>query len=634
MAPILEVRNVTKRFPGVLANDRVSFSLEKGEILAFLGENGAGKSTLMNILYGLYRQDEGEFEVRGTPVNIDDPNDAIALGIGMVHQHFQLVPVFTVAENIVMGTEPTRFSFSWRTMGIVAAVSAVLFLVGGIFALENAGQALLAAAAGGAAVAALYGLGLLLSFLARRLKFWPYFAVVAVASAVLFVALDLVLGGETNVPLSIFLALLFAGVSYPVLRVIGTALDRRVASRRIRDLSAQYGLAVDPEALIADMPVGIQQRVEIIKTLYREAEILILDEPTAVLTPQETEELFEIMHGLTDKGKSIIFITHKLKEVMAIADRIVVLRNGRVTGMTTPAETSEEDLAEMMVGREVALVVDKGPATPGEVVLEVTGLRAVDQRQHEALRGVDLFVRAGEVLGVAGVQGNGQTELVELLSGLRLPSGGQVRILGQDVTGASPREITELGVAHIPEDRQEDGLVLAFSVADNLMLNTYYEPPFSRGPEIQFGTLYSYAERLVKEFDVRTPSVHLAAQNLSGGNQQKVIVAREFSRPIKLLIAAQPTRGLDVGSIEYIHRRVVEKRDEGTAVLLVSVELDEIMALSDRIAVMYEGHIVGTMDADKVTREELGLLMAGAQTGSETAGSAADPLGKEGRSVG
>ncbi len=634
MAPILEVRNVTKRFPGVLANDRVSFSLEKGEILAFLGENGAGKSTLMNILYGLYRQDEGEFEVRGTPVNIDDPNDAIALGIGMVHQHFQLVPVFTVAENIVMGTEPTRFSFSWRTMGIVAAVSAVLFFVGGIFALENAGQALLAAAAGGAAVAALYGLGLLLSFLARRLKFWPYFAVVAVASAVLFVALDLVLGGETNVPLSIFLALLFAGVSYPVLRVIGTALDRRTASRRIRDLSAQYGLAVDPEALIADMPVGIQQRVEIIKTLYREAEILILDEPTAVLTPQETEELFEIMHGLTDKGKSIIFITHKLKEVMAIADRIVVLRNGRVTGMTTPAETSEEDLAEMMVGREVALVVDKGPATPGEVVLEVTGLRAVDQRQHEALRGVDLFVRAGEVLGVAGVQGNGQTELVELLSGLRLPSGGQVRILGQDVTGASPREITELGVAHIPEDRQEDGLVLAFSVADNLMLNTYYEPPFSRGPQIQFGTLYDYAERLVKEFDIRTPSVHLAAQNLSGGNQQKVIVAREFSRPIKLLIAAQPTRGLDVGSIEYIHRRVVEKRDEGTAVLLVSVELDEIMALSDRIAVMYEGHIVGTMDADKVTREELGLLMAGAQTGSETAGSAADPLGKEGRSVG
>jgi ABC-type uncharacterized transport system ATPase subunit len=634
MAPILEVRNVTKRFPGVLANDSVSFSLEKGEILAFLGENGAGKSTLMNILYGLYQQDEGEFEVRGAPVAINEPNDAIALGIGMVHQHFQLVPVFTVAENIVMGTEPTRFSFSWRTMGIAAGIGALLFLVGGLFALESAGQVLLAAAAGAAAVAALYGLGLLLAFLARRLRFWVYLAIVGAASAALFVALDLTLGGESHVAQSIFLALLFAAVSHPVLKVIGTALDRRTASRRIKALSEQYGLAVDPEALIADMPVGIQQRVEIIKTLYREAEILILDEPTAVLTPQETEELFEIMHGLTDRGKSIMFITHKLKEVMAIADRIVVLRNGRVTGQTKPSETSEEELAEMMVGREVALVVDKGPASPGEVVLEVTGLKALDQRLHEALRGVDLFVRAGEVLGVAGVQGNGQTELVEVLSGLRPASGGQVRILGTDVTHASPRVITELGVAHIPEDRQEDGLVLAFPIADNLMLNTYYEPPFSKGPEIQFATLYKYAERLVDEFDVRTPSIHLPAQNLSGGNQQKVIVAREFSRPIQLLIAAQPTRGLDVGSIEYIHRRLVAKRDEGTAVLLVSVELDEIMALSDRIAVMYEGRIVGTMDADKVTREELGLLMAGAQKGPKTAAPAGETMGKEGRSVG
>jgi general nucleoside transport system ATP-binding protein len=634
MAPILEVHDITKRFPGVLANDRVSFSLEKGEILAFLGENGAGKSTLMNILYGLYSQDEGQIEVRGAPVTIDEPNDAIALGIGMVHQHFQLVPVFTVAENIVLGTEPTRFSFSWRPLGIAAAVSALLFFVGGLFALGSLAQALLAAVVGGAAVAALYGLGLLLAFMARRLRFWVYFAIVAVAASALFVALDRLLGNGDRMPLFIFLGLLFAVVSYPVLKIVGTALDRRVASRRIRDLSAKYGLAVDPEALIADMPVGIQQRVEIIKTLYRQAEILILDEPTAVLTPQETEELFEIMHGLTDQGKSIIFITHKLKEVMAIADRIVVLRNGRVTGQTKPSETSESDLAEMMVGREVALVVDKEPASPGEVVLEVTGLRALDQRLHEALRGVDLFVRAGEVLGVAGVQGNGQTELVEVLSGLRPASGGQVRILGQDVTNATPRQITELGVAHIPEDRQEDGLVLTFPIADNLMLNTYYQPPFSKGAEIQFGTLHSYSERLVKEFDVRTPSVHLLAQNLSGGNQQKVIVAREFSRPIKLLIAAQPTRGLDVGSIEYIHRRMVEKRDEGTAVLLVSVELDEIMALSDRITVMYEGRIVGTVDADKVTREELGLLMAGAQKEAVAAAMAPESTEKEGTSVG
>jgi len=616
MVPILEARDVTKRFPGVLANDRVSFSLQQGEILAFLGENGAGKSTLMNMIYGLYTQDEGEIEIRGAPVEIEDPNDAIELGIGMVHQHFQLVPVFTVAENIVMGIEPTRFSFSWKTLGLASGVTALLFFVGGIFALSNVGEWLLATLAGAAAVAVLYGLAFLLGTLSR-FGFRVYFPVIAVLSFVLFAGLTFALdGSQWNLAL-ILLPIFFAAASYPLVREITTALDRRAASQRIRDLSEQYGLAVDPDALVEDLPVGVQQRVEIIKTLYREAEILILDEPTAVLTPQETEELFEIMRGLVGQGKSIIFISHKLKEVMTIADRVIVLRNGRVVGETTPTESSEEELAEMMVGREVTLIVDKGPASPEDVVLEVTGLSAQDSRGQKVLRGADLFVRAGEVLGVAGVQGNGQTELVEVLTGLRPATAGSARIMGQDVTNATPRTISELGVAHIPEDRQQDGLVLGFPIYDNLILNTYYQPPFAIGPQIQFDTVYEYAGRVSKEFDVRTPSIALPVHNLSGGNQQKVIVAREFSRPIKLLIAAQPTRGLDVGSIEYIHRRLIDKRDEGVAVLLVSVELDEIMALSDRIAVMYEGQIVGTMDTGEVTREELGLLMAGASLEGE-----------------
>ncbi len=612
MAPILEVRHITKRFPGVLANDKISFRLEEGEVLAFLGENGAGKTTLMNILYGLYTPDEGEILIRGEQAEIHEPNDAIRLGIGMVHQHFQLVPVFTVAENIVMGTEPTRLAFSWKTLGLAGGVATLLFFVGSLFAFDRIAQWFLAALVGGAAVAGLYGLTVALGLLTRR-GFRLYFPAVTAAGAALMVVLALSLGAAGLVPLLIFLALLFAAASYPALQVLTTALDRHTAARRIRALSRQYGLAVEPEALTGSLPVGVQQRVEIIKTLYREASILILDEPTAVLTPQETDELFQIMRSLVEQGKSIIFISHKLKEVMTIADRILVLRNGRLVGETRPAETSEEQLAEMMVGREVALVVEKGPASPGEVVLEVTGLTAEDRRHQPALRGVDLFVRAGEILGVAGVQGNGQTELVAVLTGLQPATGGTVRILGHDVTNALPRPITELGVAHIPEDRQQNGLVLPFPIYDNLVLCTYYEPPFSNGPGVQFEEIYRYADRVVKEFDVRTPSIALPVQNLSGGNQQKVIVGRELSRPIHLLIASQPTRGLDVGSTEYIHRRLVQKRDEGCAVLLVSAELDEIMALSDRIAVMYEGHIVGTVDADRVTREELGLLMAGIQ---------------------
>lgn len=500
MPPVLELRGITKAFPGVLANDHINLTLEEGEIHALLGENGAGKTTLMNILYGLYSPDEGEIFVRGRRVEIHSPGDAIALGIGMVHQHFMLVPVLTVTENVMLGVESVR---------------------NGLF------------------------------------------------------------------------------------------LDRAAAARRIREISRQHGLEVDPDALVKTLPVGVQQRVEIIKLLYRQADILIMDEPTAVLTPQEVEELFKVIRSLAAQGKSIIFITHKLKEVMAIADRITVLRNGRVVGTTTPSQTTEEQLASMMVGREVLLRVNKAPARPGETVLEVEGLEVLDDRGNPAVRGVSFEVRAGEVLGIAGVQGNGQTELVEALTGLRAPLAGRVRILGKEFTSAHPRRILEQGIAHVPEDRQRDGLVLSFPVAENLVLNTYYLPPFARRSVLNQEVILSVAEQRAREFDIRTPSVLTPVANLSGGNQQKVIVAREFSRPIRLLIASQPTRGLDVGSIEYIHRRIVEKRDEGCGVLLVSPELDEVMSLSDRIAVMYEGRIMDILPADQATKEEIGLLMAG-----------------------
>jgi simple sugar transport system ATP-binding protein len=500
MPPILELRGITKRFPGVLANDHIDLTLNQGEILALLGENGAGKSTLMNVLYGLYQPDEGEIIVREKKVKVESPNDSIAAGVGMVHQHFMLVPVLTVTENIMLGVESLR---------------------GGVF------------------------------------------------------------------------------------------LDRKAAADRIRELSKKYGLDVNPDAYIKDLPVGIQQRVEILKLLYRNADILILDEPTAVLTPQEVEELFKVIKSLVAQGKSVIFITHKLKEVIAIADRINVLRLGKVVGAADPKTATEAQLASLMVGREVELTVHKIKATPGQSVLEIRELRVMDDQDNLMVDGVDLDVRAGEIVGVAGVQGNGQTELVEAITGLRKVLSGSVKIEAVETTHASPRRIVELGVAHVPEDRQRDGLVLSYPVADNMVLNTYYLPPYARWVMIQQAEVDKVSEERVKQFDVRTPNIGTSAGSLSGGNQQKVIVAREFSRPIKLLIASQPTRGLDVGSIEYIHGRIVAKRSEGCAVLLLSTELDEIMALSDRIAVMYRGQIVMIIDAAEATKEYLGLLMAG-----------------------
>ncbi len=502
MPPILELDGITKRFPGVLANDHICLTLESGEIHALLGENGAGKTTLMNILYGLYHPDGGRILVRGKEVKIDTPNEAIRLGIGMVHQHFMLVPPFTVTENVMLGVETIK---------------------NGLF------------------------------------------------------------------------------------------LDRESVAARIREISQQYGIQIEPGAYVKDLSVGAQQRVEIVKILYRQADILILDEPTAVLTPQEVEDLFQVIRELVARGVSVIFISHKLKEVMSIADRITVLRDGRVVGTTRPAETSPAALAQMMVGREVILTVDKKPAQPGDVVLDVNDLQVFDDRQQVKVEGVSLQVRAGEILGIAGVQGNGQTEFVEALTGLRAVAGGTVRILGRETTRASPRRILETGVAHVPEDRQRDGLVLTYSVADNLALNTYYLPPFASGIQLHERAIFASAGELVKQFDIRTPSIQTLVSSLSGGNQQKVIVAREFARPIKLLIASQPTRGLDVGSIEYIHQRLVEKRDQGCAILLVSPELDEIMSLSDRIAVMYRGKIMDTLPAEQATLEKLGLLMAGVQ---------------------
>jgi len=497
---VLEARNITKQFPGVLANDHVSFQLHRGEILALLGENGAGKSTLMNIIYGLYHQDEGEVLIQGEPFRATSPRDAIVRGVGMVHQHFQLVEPMTVTENIILGSEVMR---------------------------------------------------------------------------------DKVF------------------------------LDINRARIQVDDLSRRYGLEVDPDAIIEDLPVGVQQRVEIIKALYREAQILILDEPTAVLTPQEIEDLFRVMRHLVSQGHSIIFITHKLKEVLAVAHRIVVMRGGRVVGEALPESSTQGSLASMMVGREVILKVPKDPATPGDVVLDVQNLRVCDERGQPAVKGMTFQVRTGEILGVAGVQGNGQTELVEAVTGLRPAEEGRMILRGHDLSHGQPRHFTERGSAHIPENRHRYGMVESYPVSENLVLNRYYAPTFARGWVRDYLAIDQNAMRLVEMFDVRTPSVATPGGNLSGGNQQKMVVARELGREIALLVAAQPTRGVDVGSIEFIHGQIVKQRDAGVGVLLVSSELDEIMALADRIVVMYKGEIIGEVDAATATREQLGLLMAG-----------------------
>lgn len=497
--PVVELKQITKVFPGIIANDSISFKLHKGEIHALLGENGAGKSTLMNVVFGLYQPEEGSIEVNGEPVIIDSPNRAIELGIGMVHQHFKLVQPFTVTENIILGSEPKK----------------------------------------------------------------------------------------------------------------GTRINYKKATEEIRQLSEQYGLQVNPNAKIHDISVGMQQRVEILKTLYRGAEILIFDEPTAVLTPQEISELMEIMKRLVAEGKSIILITHKLKEIMQIADNVTIIRRGKVVDTVKKSETTPQELAEKMVGRNVTFKVDKKPAEPGSVVLEMANIVSNNKERTAVLQGLNLQVRAGEILGIAGVDGNGQSELIEALTGLRHVDGGTVKLLGQDITNMSPRKITESGVSHIPEDRHKHGLVLDFSVSENMVLETYYKPPFNKGGFLNFDAIDKHATRLVERFDVRTPSIATHARSLSGGNQQKAIIAREIDKNPTLMIAAQPTRGLDVGAIEFVQQQLIAQRDQGKAVLLISFELDEIINVSDRIAVIYEGQIVGEVLPEKTNDQELGLMMAG-----------------------
>jgi general nucleoside transport system ATP-binding protein len=495
---VLEMRDIRKEFPGVVANDGVSFDVRRGEVHALLGENGAGKSTLMNILYGLYRPDGGEIRLNGKPISFSSARDAIRSGIGMVHQHFMLIPVMTVAENIVLGVEPHT----------------------------------------------------------------------------------------------------------------GPLLNEKAAEERVRELSGQFGLAVDPGALVRDITVGQQQRVEILKALFRDADLLILDEPTAVLTPQEAQELFGIVRSLQAEGMSIIFISHRLNEVLEIADRITVLRRGKTIDTVPREGATEESLAQAMVGREVLLRVEKKPSAPGATLLEVEDLHVRDDRGIEKVRGVSFHVQAGEIVGIAGVDGNGQTELIDALTGLQKIESGSVTIAGHRLEQSTPRKALDAGIGHIPEDRQRRGLVLEFSIAENIALHDYARPPDARRGWIFPSRMVARAKRLIDDFDVRGGGPQTPAGVLSGGNQQKLVAAREIDRNPTVLIAAQPTRGLDVGAIEYLHRRLVTERDRGRAIMLVSLELEEIFSLSDRILVIYEGQIVGEHSGD-VSEEQIGFEMLG-----------------------
>jgi simple sugar transport system ATP-binding protein len=499
----LQMQGITKRYPGVLANDRIDFDVRPGEIHALLGENGAGKTTLMNILYGLAVPDAGELSMDGEVVEIKSPHDAIQRGISMVHQHFMLVPVLSVSDNILLGEEP---------------------MAGPIF------------------------------------------------------------------------------------------LDQGAAHRRIRELGKRFGWDIDPHQKIGSLSVGWQQRVEILKALYRNARIVVLDEPTAVLTPQETTEIFAVLRSLRAEGYAIVFISHKLYEVLEIADRITVIRRGRVVGTRIPQQTNEDELAEMMVGREVQLTVDRGESSPGEVMLSVAGLEVQDDRGNDAVRGVDLEVRSGEIFGIAGVAGNGQDELVEAIVGLRHASAGEIRLGDRDMTRLGARQRHLLGMGFVPADRHRFGLVLSYQLTDNFVLTDYYEAPFARGIVRNEASINQRASQGIADYDIRTPSPFVRAGTLSGGNQQKLVVAREFAGEQRLLVLDQPTRGLDVGSIEFIHRQAIAKRNAGAAILLVSAELDEVLEISDRIAVMFRGRIVAVRDGRTADKNEIGRLMATGRT--------------------